>query len=598
MNNQKFAWGKNDQRFSCFRAIRFNPVFFIVTGFFLSLIFDCNVVISQERPNILLIMTDDQGFGDLGIHGNDQIKTPNLDALSKESFSLTQFIVNPSCTPTRASLMTGRDSYRTGVTDVQGQAHLMKSEEVTIADIFSESGYRTGIFGKWHLGDNYPFRPTDRGFQEALVHKGGGVGQSAGPPGNSYFDPILEHNDVSKKYEGYVDDIFADAAIAFIEQNRDRPFFAYYATNLPHFPLDISDEQADPYREMGLHELNARTYGMITNVDNNVGRLLDTLDELEIADNTIVIFLSDNGPRTRRTKNDRYPGRYVAGLRGTKSSIYENGIRVPFFIRWPGVIPTGKKANNMAAHIDVLPTLLDAANIDKPDEVHVDGISLMPLLRGESNILPDREIYLQGHRGIVPIQYVHMTVRSQRYKLISPHDDPYANTIRDHRTNPDFRQMLAGLELYDIENDPGELNNIAGAHPEIIERLLSGYEDWFYDVTQDGSFHVPKQIHIGTDHQPTIILSRFDRNRELGHWEVQNEAGQYRITVRFPAVSEAGTANIRYQDIRLKKEIQSSDTLAVFEDVTLPEGEGRFEAFLKLERLATEVHFVDVKRLD
>lgn len=495
----------------------------ILNGVLLVLPFNSQMAFGQERPNILLIMTDDQGCGDLGVHGNDIIQTPNLDALAGESLSLTQFIVNPSCTPTRAALMTGRDSYRTGVTDVQGQAHLMKSDEVTIAELLSEAGYRTGIFGKWHLGDNYPFRPTDQGFQEALVHKGGGVGQSAGPPGNSYFNPVLEHNDVSKQYDGYVDDIFADATIDFIDQQGEAPFFAYYATNLPHFPLDISDERADPYREMGLHEHNARTYGMITNIDANVGRLLDKLEELEVADNTIVIFFSDNGPRTRRTKNDVYPDRYVAGLRGTKSSIYENGIRVPFFIRWPGKIPADKKDDNMAAHIDILPTLLDAANI---------------------------------------------------------------------------RQMLASLELYDIQNDPSELQNIAGRHPEILEELLSKYEDWFYEVTRDGTFNVPKRMHIGTEFQPTIILSRFDRNRELGHWEVLNEAGRYRITMRFPAVSDPGSTHIRYGDIRLETDVQPGDSVGVFENVTLPEQEGRFEAFLKLERLSTEVRFVDIERLD
>lgn len=558
----------------------------------------CDNLLAQDRPNILLIMTDDQGYGDLGIHGNDVLNTPNIDAFARESAEFTQFIVNPSCTPTRASLMTGRDSYRTGVTDVQGVAHLMKSEELTIAEIFEQAGYSTGIFGKWHLGDNYPFRPTDNGFQEALVHKGGGVGQSAGPPGNSYFDPILEHNNVSKKYEGYVDDIFADAAISFIGKNRDKSFFAYYATNLPHFPLDISDERADPYRKLGLHELNARTYGMITNIDANVGRLLDTLDQLNLANNTIVIFLSDNGPRTRRTKNDRYPDRYVAGFRGTKSSIYENGIRVPFFIRWPNKIQGGMKHNNLAAHIDLLPTLLDASKIAPPDSISFDGISLMPILQGETDRLPDREVYLQGHRGIVPIQYVHFTVRSQRYKLISPHDDPYNTSIQNYRSKADVKQILASLELYDIEKDPSEINNIARQNPEIVEELLAKYENWFSEVVQEGDFNVPKPTHAGTKFQRITHLSQFDRNRKLGHWDIRTEAGEYRITLYFDKTQKPGIANLRYNGIHAQNIIEQGDTVSVFENLSLPEGTGRFEAFLKLDILSTDVRYIDLERLD
>ena len=313
-----------------------------------------------SQPNILLMVTDDQGYGDLHCHGNRDLRTPNIDRLAEEGVELTQFVVMPNCSPTRASLMTGRYHYRTGVTEVTRGRHMMYADEVTIAEILGGAGYRTGIFGKWHLGDVYPMRPRDQGFHESLVHKGGGIGQAAGPDGNGYFDPILEHNDVAKRFEGYCDDIFADATIEFIENHRKGPFFAYYASNLPHFPLTVSDERADPYRKMGLHEHNARTFGMIENVDSNVGRILAKLAELGLERDTIVIFSSDNGPRTRRTKNDVYPGRYVAGLRGTKTSVYDNGLRVPFFIRWPGTLPAGRKVATMGAHIDLLPTLLEA----------------------------------------------------------------------------------------------------------------------------------------------------------------------------------------------------------------------------------------------
>ncbi|MDP6717923.1 MAG: arylsulfatase, partial [Pirellulaceae bacterium] len=534
---------------------------------------------------------------------------PHLDQLATESVEFTQFCVCPNCSPTRASLLTGRYNYRTGVTEVARGRHLMYASEVTIAEILRKAGYRTGIFGKWHLGDNYPMRPTDQGFEEALVHKGGGIGQAAGPPGNTYFDPVLEHNNVSKKFNGYCDDIFSEAAIEFIETNRDRPFFAYLATNLPHLPLEVPDARADPYRKMGLHEHNARVYGMITNIDANVGRVLAKLKQLDIEKKTIVIFLSDNGPRTRRTKNDVYPDRYVAGLRGTKTSVYENGIRVPFFIRWPGKMPAGRKVGIMAGHIDILPTVLEVCQIAKPDSTKLDGHSLIPVIHGESVHWSQRNLYFQWHSGPVPFQYVHFAARSQRYKLLQPQDDPHA--IITHPSRDELQQMLATLELYDIQNDPSELNNIAGKHPEIVKRLLTNYEHWFSDVTGDRDFHNPQRIIIGSRFQNPVVLSRFEWrgpradtqlgswDEQLGHWEVQvAETGRYQITLRFAKAQLDGTAHVRFAGVHEQMPVKRGDTTCVFDSVRLAEGPGRFESFLKLNRLATGVHFVDVNRRD
>lgn len=556
---------------------------------------------AQDRPNILLILTDDQGYGDLGAHGNDVLNTPNLDALAQESAEVRRFYVNPNCSPSRASLMTGRWTFRTGVSGVHSTEHLLNDEEVTIAEMLEDAGYRTGIFGKWHLGDNYPMRPTNQGFEEALVHKGGGVGQAAGPPGNSYFDPVLEHNNTSKKYEGYVDDIFAEATIDFI-QDSEEPFFAYYATNLPHRPLTVPDEQADPYREQGLHEYNARVYGMISNIDKNVGRLLNTLEEEGIAENTIVIFLSDNGPRNRRTKNDVQPGRYTAGLRGTKTSVYENGIRVPFFIRWPGQIPAGQKIDDVAAHVDVLPTLLDAANVSGPEGVTVDGTSLLPRLTGDVQSMPDRNIFIQWHNGPRPYPYIHSTVISNEYKLISPHSDPHS--IIRQPTPEERREMVSNLELYRINQDSSELNNVAHEHPNKVNEMLDRYEDWFHDVTQDWNHTDPQRIYLGTSHQPQTTLSRFDWSGpgviggNYGHWKVHTESGTYRIRVRFDPAPTEGEATVRYGNRRQSKRVQEGDTTAVFERITLPEREGKLEAFLDFGRLPTGARFVDVERLD
>jgi arylsulfatase/arylsulfatase A len=310
-------------------------------------------------------------------------------------------------------------------------------------------------------------RPTDQGFQEALVHKGGGIGQAAGPAGNTYFDPILEHNNVSEKYDGYCDDIFTDAALDFISKENEQPFFAYLATNLPHFPLQVPDEKAAPYRELGLHEDNALTYGMIDNIDANVGRVLAKLKELDLEDNTIVIFLSDNGPRNRRTKNDVYPGRWVANLRGTKTSVYECGTRVPFYVRWPGQLEENKITNRMGAIIDVLPTILDACDIQTPEDLVIDGQSLLPLWKGEKDNLGDRIFYTQMHYGPTPFKYMHFAARQQKYKLVSPHDFPHG--ILYQPSDEELEKVLENLELYNDEEDPSERINLANEHPGIVE---------------------------------------------------------------------------------------------------------------------------------
>jgi len=479
---------------------------------------------------------------------------------------------------------------------------MMFNDEVTIAEILRDAGYRTGIFGKWHLGDNYPMRPTDQGFEEALVHKAGGIGQGAGPAGNTYFDPILEHNDEPKRYKGYCDDIFTDAAMEFIEQKSDKPFFTYLATNLPHFPLDVPDELADPYRKLGEHEHNATTFGMVVSIDNNVGRILAKLDDLGFRGNTVVIFMSDNGPRTRRTKNDVYPDRYVANLRGTKTSIYDNGIRVPFFIRWPGKFPAGKKTGTIAGHIDVLPTLLEVTGVPAPKNVEIDGVSILPLIKDNPSDWPERTIYLQYNAGPIPFQYVHFAVRGQRYKLVSPHNDPH-----NYRFPPDAQEkkrLLDSLELYDIQKDPSELNNLARQNPEIVAQMLADYEDWFEDVTRDRDYYIPERTEIGTPHQKKVILSQFDwrgslENGGIGHWYLKsNDMKTYKITLHFDKTSKAGTARIRYDGKHFDKTINSGTTKIVFKSVELPAAEGRFEAFLKLDRLATPVRFVDVESID
>ena len=248
-----------------------------------------------RKPNVVLVMTDDQGYGDLGCHGNDLMATPNLDSLHAQSVRFTNFHVDPTCSPTRSALMTGRYSSRTGVWHTIMGRSLLGRDEVTVADVFAAAGYATGMFGKWHLGDNYPFRPEDRGFQEVLRHGGGGVGQAPDFWGNDYFDDTYWHNGVPTPFKGYCTDVFFDGALKFIEANKDKPFFAYVPTNAPHGPYRVAEKYAAIYKKKGVKGGRANFWGMITNIDENMGRLLARLEALGLERNTILIFMTDNG---------------------------------------------------------------------------------------------------------------------------------------------------------------------------------------------------------------------------------------------------------------------------------------------------------------
>lgn len=586
------------------------PLSRIISGFALSTALLASTAFTpanaEGKPNIIIMMSDDQGYGDLGSHGNPYLKTPNIEKIGKQGMEMDNFVTYPNCSATRAGLMTGRYPYRTGVTAVTQVDHLMNTSEVTLAEILRDNGYSTGIFGKWHIGDNYPMRPTDQGFEEALVHKGGGIGQAAGPAGNTYFDPVLEHNNVSTKYEGYVDDIFTEAALDFIDEKKDsdEPFLVYLATNLPHFPLQVPDSLADRFRKMGLHEDNALTFGMIESIDYNVGRVLKKVKDAGIEKDTIVIFMSDNGPRDRRTKNDTYPGRWVANLRGTKTSVYDNGIRVPFFVSWPGVLDKGVKTDTMGTMIDIMPTLLEAAEVKIPDGLKIDGKSLLSIWKQEKDTtFDDRNFFVQMHYGPTPFKYMHFTVRGQKYKLISPHDFPHG--ILFQPKDEELEKVLANLELYDLENDPSERINIAAEHPDIVEEYLAQYEAWFDEVTEERDAKGIQRIHLGTKQAPAVNLSQFDWGgprvnvtNKLGHWRVKTEAGKYDVSLDLPKTQKDGVAHLQYHELHLQQPIKAGQEHVVFKDVTLPAVEGNLHAYMKIERLAEGPLFVDVVRTD
>jgi arylsulfatase A-like enzyme len=522
-------------------------------------------------PNIILVLTDDQGYGDIGLHGNDKIRTPHLDRFAGEGIEFTRFYVSPVCSPTRASLMTGRYYYRSGVIHTSRGAAKMHGEETTIAELLKRAGYRTGIFGKWHLGDSFPMRPIDQGFDEALVHKSGGITQGPDRP-NSYFDPLLWENGKPVRRKGYCTDVFFDAALDFIWRNRARPFFAYIPTNAPHTPLEVADKDAAPYRAMGLDDTTARVYAMVENIDQNFGRLIGKLDELDLRRNTIMIFLSDNGPQQER---------YTAGLRDRKTSVYEGGIRALSFWQWPGVVTGSRKTATMAAHIDVAPTLAEIAGAAAAPGRAFDGRSLLPLLRGDPQPWPERALFFQVHRGLEPQRYRNAAVETNRYKLLLT---PGAFN-GEHIAIPSDPVT----ELYDLENDPRETRNVIARFPEIASELRKRYEAWFEDVKSSRQF-TPGVIHLGSEAEPEVVLSRYqDANyedeRPVG-WSVNIEkAGRYEVEVRTGDDSwesarspAAATLFVRLNQRRLESPLRAGTTQAVFE---LPAGKAMLDAWIQ-----------------
>ena len=439
-------------------------------------------------PNIVLVLADDLGYGDLGSHGNRHVKTPHLDRFASEAVEFTQFHVSPVCSPTRASLMTGRYNFRTGIADVYGKAAVMDASEVTLAEMLRPAGYATGIFGKWHLGDDAAHGPSAQGFDEALTFHGPGLAQ--------YFNPTLSHNGRPEKQTGYCMDIFTEAAIQYIRQHRSKPFFVYLPANLIHVPLQVAPGLAAEFDALGLNDSTKKIYGMIRSVDNNFGRLRAVLKELGLEENTLLIFLSDNGPCSGSQPVDRY----MAGLHGLKGTVYENGIRVPCFMRWPAGFKGPAKVTRLAAHIDVLPTVLEACGMALAPKL--DGTSLLPLLRNPAALWPDRTLFFQWDSGQTPRRGHAYAVLTERWKLVQPcgMDLPSQRHIRDRyaglcRLQGRGERSIEGpprYELYDIAADPGETKDVAAAHPEIVAKMKQQYEAWFDDVAARW-FRQPKE---------------------------------------------------------------------------------------------------------
>jgi len=423
--------------------------------------------LAGRKPNIILIITDDQGYGDLSCHGNPILKTPNIDKLYARSVRFTDFHVSPTCAPTRSALMTGRHEFKNGVTHTINERERLNLKAVTFAQLLRLAGYTTGIFGKWHLGDQAAYQPDQRGFDEVFIHGAGGIGQTypgscGDAPGNKYFDPAILHNRKFEKTKGYCTDVFFGQALQWIDDKRKdtAPFYVHISPNAPHGPLICPE--ADEMKYTGKVKPNvAKFFGMISNIDDNVGKLLAKLQEWGLEENTIVIFMTDNGGTAGIMV-------FNAGMRGSKGTAYQGGTRVPFFVSWPGKLKGGVDVPSLAAHVDDFPTFAELAGAKIPDKLQLDGRSLIPLLENPKADWPDRHLFT--HVG--------------RWAKGQAKESQYANcAVRNSR----FRMVSAGKggenwELFDIQNDPGEKRDVRAEHPKVFQELKAAYDRWWQDV--------------------------------------------------------------------------------------------------------------------
>lgn len=499
-------------------------------GFLVALVVQssCSLFAAQSstRPNIVLIITDDQGYGDLACHGNPVIKTPHLDKLYSESTVLTDYHVAPTCSPTRAALLTGHWTNRTGVWHTIMGRSMIRDNEVTLGQHFAPH-YATAMFGKWHLGDNYPYRPEDRGFEEVYRHGGGGVGQTPDVWDNSYFDGGYFHNGQIEAAEGFCTDVFFEKAHTFIKAQADKkePFLAYIATNAPHGPLHCPQKYLDLYQDQS--PAIAAFFGMISNIDDNIGRTRQLLADLGIADNTLFIFTTDNGTASGEKI-------FNAGMRGKKGSEYDGGHRVPFFIHWPAAgLNQHRKIDKLTHAIDVVPTLMEVCSIPNEAGVEFDGASQAFILDPDSpgvTANDTRMIITDSQRVVDPIKWRKSAVMSSRYRLVN------------------------GSELYDIKADPGQKKDLAKEKPEQVAKMRAFYDQWWAEL--EPTFSQTTEIHLGHPDHPKVTITAHDwlntappwhqgsiraarggsKPKFSGHWAIKVlKEGHYRISLlRWP----------------------------------------------------------------
>lgn len=562
----------------------------LITLLFLVFLIGCKK--DKTPPNVILIITDDQGYGDLSFNGNPNIITPALDNFAAESVRFNNFYVSPVCAPTRSSLMTGRYSLRTGVRDTYNGGAIMASSEVTLAEMLKQANFTTGIFGKWHLGDNYPSRPSDQGFDESLIHLAGGMGQVGDftnyfKKDTSYFDPILWHNNEQKPYKGYCSDIFTENAIEFIEKNKNNPFFCYLSFNAPHNPLQVPDEYYQTYKTLDptdgidpelipnekisekTKDNTRKVYAMVTNIDDNLKKLFNKVDELGIKDNTIVIFMTDNGPQHAR---------YVAGMKGRKSSVYNGGIRVPFFLRFPAMFSGNQEVNQITAHIDLLPTLSKLCNVEMPRDRKIDGRSFIPSINSEK--LPERSFFSYWTRKY-PELFNNIALQRGQFKLIG---------------KTDYNSPIENFELYDTYNDPFEKNNLVTQKKSIALSLKKEMQQTFLELVNSENLKNPPRIMLGSDFENPVYLNRNDAggqravwNQEQAYsfWKVDiNKEGLYDLKFKFLKPLPANGNMYLEIGQSIQQKFNSKDNLDLIEmkSVYLPKGLNDFTPFYMFQK--------------
>ena len=481
---------------------------------------------AARPPNVILILTDDQGWYEIGANGNHTIQTPVMDRLASEGVRLTHFYASPVCSPTRSALMTGRHYQRTGAVDTYLGRDVLHVDEVTLGQVCQKAGYRTGCFGKWHLGRYMKYHPQNRGFDDYF--------------GFWQYGFINRYDDADELWSGkeriltrgYISDVLTDQALNFVQQNRQKPFFLYLAYNAPHAPHLVPDSLIEPYLKKGVPLSEARIYAMVESLDSNIGRLLKAVDDHGLRNDTIVLFMSDNGGVGRFDK---------VGLRGFKGSCYEGGVRVPFIARWPGRFPAGVVTDAMAQHIDVLPTICDLIGAPLPER-KLDGKSLKPLLGTGKGKSPHDYLFHQWNRGH-PV-------------LASVPGDPELQASWAVR-NARGQKLTASGELYDLVADPGETRSIADWNPELVRDLRARMDEWFADVTRGQTYdRVPIQVGRDDENPVEIDLTWGDPigqkvrplyrnyNRDIvDQWSVPGDAmtwdlevvrpGRYEVTLNY-----------------------------------------------------------------
>jgi arylsulfatase A-like enzyme len=472
------------------------------------------LAMAVDKPNIIVIITDDQGYGDLSCHGHPSLKTPNLDKLHATSVRLTDFHACPMCTPTRGQLLSGKDTLRNKAMNVSSGRAMLGRGVVTLADRFAAGGYRCGQFGKWHLGDNYPYRPHDRGFHEALWFPSSHIGSVPDAWNNDYFNDTYRHNGEHKKYPGYCTDVFFRESIHWMKARAEKkePFFCYLATNAPHGPLFADPKDRAKFADAFPPD-QAKFFGMLSNIDDNIGALELFLRESGLRDNTIMVFLTDNGGTIGVPV-------YNAGMRGKKTDLYDGGHRVPCFVRWPdGKLKPGQDLPGLTTVQDLAPTLCELAGVSaKADEF--DGISLVSALRG--GVVPDRKVVIQFSRMDKP-----------------------RPTKGDACVLWKSWRLIQDKELYDIAADPMQKQNVIDKHPDVAKALRAYYAEWWVGVEKGVNDF--EHVVVGSKHENPTLLSScewadvfVDQGSQIragvkknGTWHIEvAETGDYELTLR------------------------------------------------------------------